>query len=349
MLSIPLPFVASLMLLFGASIIFNRSYYQSKRPFWFLILCAVATAVVGLRWTTDIGFFRAIQPVLGACLPISAWWCFSQAHTNKPFSKAHWLGPVLVGVASAGYPHLWLGLTDVVLVALYVAYGVWLLSSSFNVAARVRLSDAGRTSYVERAAGALLLFSAIIDSAISYDFVAFNAEHTGHILTFSYLILIPVIALLVVIVDASVPSKEKAAEGKDIELTSDLAISETTQQPEQNTGVSDEVTSIVAKLDEVMKLRELFKDPDLTLNKLARKMGIPGRKISSSVNLVCGENLSRVINQYRIEHAKSLLESSDLAITEIYLEAGFQTKSNFNREFLRITGKTPSEYRNACL
>ncbi|CZF86096.1 helix-turn-helix domain-containing protein [Grimontia marina] len=354
MLSIPLPFVASLMLLFGAAIIFNRSHHQSNRAFWFLVLCAAATAVVGLRWTTDISFFRTIQPMLGACLPVVAWWCFSHAHSNKPLSNVHWIGPGLVALSSASYPYLWLGLTDVLLVILYLVYGVWLLSLSFSTADKVRLSDTNQTSYSERVAGALLLFSAFIDGAISYDFVAFGAEHTGFILTFSYLILIPVMGMLVVIVDGSVPSQEQVPEGEvfeanDAELALNDLNSEVDHEPGPITDENDEAQSVVAKLDEMMEQRELFKDPDLTLNKLARKLGIPGRKISSSVNQVCGENISRAINRYRIEHAKSLLKNSDLAITEIYLAAGFQTKSNFNREFLRITEKTPSEFRSGTV
>jgi AraC-like DNA-binding protein len=35
-------------------------------------------------------------------------------------------------------------------------------------------------------------------------------------------------------------------------------------------------------------------------------------------------------------------------VTEIMLEAGFQTKSNFNREFKRVTGLTPSDYRSSA-
>jgi AraC-like DNA-binding protein len=35
------------------------------------------------------------------------------------------------------------------------------------------------------------------------------------------------------------------------------------------------------------------------------------------------------------------------AVTVIMLESGFGTKSNFNREFLLVTGMTPGAYRRA--
>lgn len=34
-----------------------------------------------------------------------------------------------------------------------------------------------------------------------------------------------------------------------------------------------------------------------------------------------------------------------MTITEAMNEAGFSTKSNFNREFKRVTGLSPSEWR----
>ena len=58
-----------------------------------------------------------------------------------------------------------------------------------------------------------------------------------------------------------------------------------------------------------------------------------------------GRNVSQVLNEYRIEEAKRLLARSDLPVTTILFEVGFQTKSNFNREFLRVAGMTPSDYR----
>ena len=51
------------------------------------------------------------------------------------------------------------------------------------------------------------------------------------------------------------------------------------------------------------------------------------------------------INKLRIDHACQLLNDSQKQITEIIYAADFNTKSNFNREFRRIIGETPSQWR----
>ena len=35
-------------------------------------------------------------------------------------------------------------------------------------------------------------------------------------------------------------------------------------------------------------------------------------------------------------------------VTDAMLASGFNTKSNFNREFRRVTGRTPSDWRDAA-
>ncbi len=47
----------------------------------------------------------------------------------------------------------------------------------------------------------------------------------------------------------------------------------------------------------------------------------------------------------RIERAKHLLLHSNLRISRIAFEVGFQSPSNFNRVFKRILGQSPTEYR----
>ena len=97
-----------------------------------------------------------------------------------------------------------------------------------------------------------------------------------------------------------------------------------------------------------MRERHLFRDPDLTLSRIARRAGIPARQISGAVNRLERRNVSQLVNGYRIEAAKRLLAQTDMPVTAVMFEAGFQTKSNFNREFLRVTGSSPSEFRRAA-
>lgn len=52
--------------------------------------------------------------------------------------------------------------------------------------------------------------------------------------------------------------------------------------------------------------------------------------------------------QRRIDRAIELLRSSDLSVTEICLEVGFESLGSFSTRFRKITGLSPSEYRKNC-
>ncbi|WP_105023121.1 helix-turn-helix domain-containing protein [Vibrio chagasii] len=351
MLAIPLPFVAALLLLMTGVLLRCRYPQTSQKPFWFIILCALMVTVVGLRWTFDITFFRFLQPILGACVPVAAWLCFAGAHRSQSSTHLHWLGPIAVLVGSLFYVRLWAGTLDVLLIFLYLGYGSLLLKSSLRVPEQVRLTDVSKVLVAERVAGVMLLFSALVDSALSFDILLLDAQHTNLILSISYLVLIPAIVSAVMVVSMSTPVEEKTMQVQAVSAMSQGSPEEvdtsTTLVSSLDDDQTEETTQIMVKFDALMRERQVFKDPDLSLNRLARKLGIPARKISSAVNQTHQQNISKVINAYRIEHAKTLLKQTDEAITEIYLSSGFQTKSNFNREFSRITGQTPSEFRSS--
>lgn len=349
MLAIPLPFVATLLLFMTGVLLRYRYPQTSQKPFWFIILCALMTAMVGVRWTVDIALFRFLQPILGASMPVAAWLCFSDVHRRKINITLHGFGPVIVLVGSFLHEHIWIGTVDVLLISLYLVYGSLLLKSSFNVPEQIRLSDVSRVLVAERVTGGLLLFSALVDSVLSYDLLLLNAQHSNLILSIGYLVLIPAIVSAVIVISVSMTAKEH----KQAQALSSIPHSppEDIDTPITLAGNLDEdqaeaVAQIIAKLDVLMREQQVFKDPDLTLNKLSRKLGIHARQVSSAVNQTYNQNISKVINTYRIEHAKALLKQSDQSITEIFLSSGFYTKSNFNREFSRITGQTPSEFRN---
>ncbi|WP_327290156.1 AraC family transcriptional regulator [Sinorhizobium americanum] len=89
----------------------------------------------------------------------------------------------------------------------------------------------------------------------------------------------------------------------------------------------------------------MSRDENLTLSRLARRAGVPARQISGAVNRLARKNVSQYINDFRIAEACRLLRESDMSVTAAMLESGFQTKSNFNREFRRVTSLSPASWR----
>ncbi|HKJ31821.1 MAG TPA: AraC family transcriptional regulator [Balneolales bacterium] len=56
------------------------------------------------------------------------------------------------------------------------------------------------------------------------------------------------------------------------------------------------------------------------------------------------KTFSRFLNEVRVAQACKLLHHTDLNISQIGYESGFNNISNFNRQFKRITGMTPMNY-----
>ena len=100
----------------------------------------------------------------------------------------------------------------------------------------------------------------------------------------------------------------------------------------------------MARLEALLTDQELYLDPDLTLGRLSRRLGIPVKQLSAAINRVTHGNVSRYVNRFRIERAcERLLAGESVAVAMD--SSGFSTRSNFNREFRRITGKSPSDWR----
>lgn len=59
-----------------------------------------------------------------------------------------------------------------------------------------------------------------------------------------------------------------------------------------------------------------------------------------------GKTLTGLLNEIRVGHACRLLIDGNLNISQIAYDSGFDTLSNFNRNFKKITGKTPGRYRS---
>jgi len=109
------------------------------------------------------------------------------------------------------------------------------------------------------------------------------------------------------------------------------------------------------KADEVMKkvaylfdIEKVFRKEELSLKYLSEELSIPSYQLSWIINKKMNVTFSGLVNSYRVVEIKKRLASpqdADKTILDIAFEAGFNTKTSFNRVFKKLTRMTPSQYR----
>lgn len=84
---------------------------------------------------------------------------------------------------------------------------------------------------------------------------------------------------------------------------------------------------------------------DLRLSEVSKAIGMSESAFSRFFARSTGTNFNRYLNRLRITHACELLGNSDLPVTDICHEVGFNNVANFNRHFREMKSVTPREYR----
>ncbi len=84
---------------------------------------------------------------------------------------------------------------------------------------------------------------------------------------------------------------------------------------------------------------------DFSLSDMAKALGYHEKYLSSELHLLTKMNFRAFLSTYRIDHAKRLLRTTGLNISEIALDSGYSSINTFNRVFKQTVGITPSEYR----
>lgn len=107
---------------------------------------------------------------------------------------------------------------------------------------------------------------------------------------------------------------------------------------------------IEKELELTMKKNKWFKDPELTLSVLASKMDIKPYLLTKCLNTVKQKKFADYINQLRVEELQLLLqrpENSKYTLLSLAYEAGFNSKSSFNRAVKKHLGISPSELKTS--
>lgn len=117
------------------------------------------------------------------------------------------------------------------------------------------------------------------------------------------------------------------------------------RQP-QNTGELDTLANYnSALLQCVAFIDRHFREP-FSLDKLAKQFGLSRSSFCSVFPQFTGMSLQKYIAQKRIKEAQILIRTHpEKSISQIATETGYQDDSTFYRNFVRITGVSPSKYR----
>lgn len=91
---------------------------------------------------------------------------------------------------------------------------------------------------------------------------------------------------------------------------------------------------------------------NISLRDVASHFGYEYHYISRYLSKSVRTNFRVLLNQYRLEHAKTMLLNSSVngdgvSITKIALDSGFQSIRTFNRAFMNYTGTEPRKYLNS--
>ncbi|NRB59464.1 MAG: helix-turn-helix transcriptional regulator [Winogradskyella sp.] len=101
-----------------------------------------------------------------------------------------------------------------------------------------------------------------------------------------------------------------------------------------------------AKIDKIFAhINDNFKE-HITLDDIADEVSMTVPAFCRYFKKVTGKTFTKLVNEYRVVHATKLLSESQMSITDISYECGFNNFSHFNKLFKEFTGKSASKYRS---
>ncbi len=102
---------------------------------------------------------------------------------------------------------------------------------------------------------------------------------------------------------------------------------------------------LMQRIETVITSQKRYLDSNLKVIDIAKELNVHRNVISDCINSQKGYSFTRLINGYRVNHAKQLLkEHPDMKMSMICTESGFATETSFFRTFKMLTGKTPKEW-----
>ena len=92
-------------------------------------------------------------------------------------------------------------------------------------------------------------------------------------------------------------------------------------------------------------VQEHYCDPNISLIAVAKHVGMSSAHFSMIFSQTAGRSFINYLTALRLEKAKELLSTTDMLLSAIAMEIGYNEPNYFSHVFRKNVGMTPKEYR----
>ena len=126
------------------------------------------------------------------------------------------------------------------------------------------------------------------------------------------------------------------------------AFPEIKPNPDSDNLISETDRQLMEQLQKLLQDEYLYRDPLITIDKVALRLKINRSYLSRAINNCMGKNFNAFINEYRIKESILLMSdaSRKFSFEGLASEVGFNDRRTFYTAFCKITGISPSAFKN---
>jgi AraC-like DNA-binding protein len=111
----------------------------------------------------------------------------------------------------------------------------------------------------------------------------------------------------------------------------------------------ERLAAIAKALESAMTEEKVYTNPEISIAWLAEHLGVKAYLISRCLNEIMTKKFTDFINEYRVEEVQRLLadpKNSKYTLLSLAMEAGFNSKSSFNRAVKKHLGISPNALKS---
>ncbi|PTX59446.1 helix-turn-helix protein [Kordia periserrulae] len=286
----------------------------------------------------------------------------AQTQPNFRFKKADWIHfvPVVLQIGISIFVRIqniyWDGTRESLSWLGYYGYIVWMNNSTIYIIASLLIilyaykaqkrlqmvSDmfemkATKFNWIQRIIRSFLIYFSLVLCVLLIDLIVFSSSNEGSYFYFTRFYYYPFfvgIAILTYWI-----GMEGFSRRNDAELTLKKSLPSET---------AEKLKEISKKLETAMQQDKLYKNQELSLQSLAEALDIKPYLISKSLSEIYNKRFNDFVNEYRVKEVQTLLNDADnskYTLLSLAMEAGFNSKSSFNRAIKKQLGISPSELK----